>query len=170
MVVRVESQPDIVLMKQDAALCIMLSVAVVETFVNVFFRVAVTEERFRAHEGPILHGLETRLPLAEKLRTWPELVFGQALDWGSGSPQRFTELRRLRNSLMHFTSSHETFSHQEIEIRGLADTAAFDGLSPSAVRQALITARGMVREILILRGLEGDHLTDALHLWTGTWE
>jgi hypothetical protein len=73
----------------------------------------------------ILNDLEKRRSLEFKLRHWPHIVFGTAIDAGAPEAVAFDVLKARRNRLMHFTSSHETFSIPGIVLQGLADTSAF---------------------------------------------
>jgi hypothetical protein len=158
---------DETLMKQDVTVCIILAVAAVEAFLNIFFRVVVSETGFTQHEQRVLDDLTKRRSLDHKLKTWPEDILGQSLDFATPTPQAFLALKHRRNALMHFTSSHQTLKSADYEIRGLADTTVFDTLSSNDAESALQAAEGMVCELLRLRGTPENQLPQALHMWTG---
>jgi hypothetical protein len=68
---------------------------------------------------------------------------------------------------MHFTSTHETITGSDFEIRGLANTSVFDELTATDAVDALRIAEGMLSLLLLLRGIPQDHIPAALHVWTG---
>ena len=154
-------------LKQDVAIRIILAVTVVEAFLNLFFRVIVSEKAFAHHEQRVLDDLNKRRSLEYKLRTWPRVILGKNLDFSAPILKSFQSLKNRRNVLMHFTSSNQTLKLPRIKIRGLADTSAFDGLSAKDAENALEVAEGMVQELCRLRGLSEEQLDNALHLWTG---
>ncbi|PIT02733.1 hypothetical protein TSA1_19730 [Bradyrhizobium nitroreducens] len=151
----------------DIALCLMLTVAVVETFLNLFFRVAVSEPAFAQHKGRITRDLERRASLDHKLRRWPEAVFGRPLDPDDPILRSFFALKEKRNRLMHFTSTHETFAGDGFQIEGLTDTSVLDDLAPTDALTALQVAEDMMRFLLRHRGVAEAALPAALHMWTG---
>ena len=158
---------DEAVLKQDTALCIMLGVTVVEAFLNIFFRIIVSEQGFAQHEQRILGDLTKRKSLDYKLKNWPPHVLGKGLNFTAPIPKAFLALKDRRNALMHVTSSHQTLNVPGIEIHGLADTSIFDSLTTSDATDALEVAEGMVYELFRLRGVSEQQLPRELHLWTG---
>lgn len=154
--------------RQDAALCVMLAVQCVEVFFNVFFRVLVSEPAYAHAAERVLADLARReVSLQKKIDTWPALVFGRELPRDSAAWQRFDELKSLRNTLMHFKSTHETIFVPGVEIHGAADTTAYDSLSARTAREALDTAEAFLREVFALRGVRPEELLHQMHGWTG---
>jgi hypothetical protein len=153
--------------QEDIALCLMLTVAVIETFLNLFFRVVVSEPAFVQHEELITRDLRRRASLDHKLRRWPQAVFGRPLEFDDPVVRSFMALKERRNALMHFTSTHETLTGDGFEIRGLADTSVFDDLTTADPAAALEVAEGMLRVLLRHRGIPEARLPAALHVWTG---
>ncbi len=154
--------------REDVALCVILAVTIVEAFMNIFFRVVVSESDFTKHEKGILDDLRKRKTLDHKLRKWPRRIFGKPLNFATGTPKAFLALKERRNDLMHFTSSHTTIIPEPgIIIHGLADMSAFDTLTPSDAISALDLAEGIIRDLLQLRGIPESQLPQALHMWTG---
>lgn len=154
--------------REDVALCVILAVTIVEAFLNIFFRVVVSEPDFTKHEKCILDDLKKRKTLAHKLETWPKKIFGKPLDFAAPTPKAFRALMERRNNLMHFTSSHTTIiPGPGIIIHGLADTSVFDTLTPSDAASALDLAEGMIRDLCRLRGIPEHQLPHELHMWTG---
>lgn len=158
---------DETILKQDAATCIMLAVTVVEAFLNVFFRVVVSEQDFTNHEQRVLKDFKDRRSLDHKIKNWPADILGRGLDFTAPVPKAFLALKERRNALMHFTSSHETINVSDAELRGLADTSVFDSLTAIDAADALEVAEGMVSEILRLRGYTAEQLRLGLQMWTG---
>jgi len=165
---RLFHNPDADEVRQDSAMAIVLAVQCVEVFMNVFFRVVVSEPEFSKSADQICRDLaDTRFGLDRKLKDWPKAVFGKGLELGQGPGQRFVTLKDMRHRLMHFTSSHQTFEHDNVVIHGLADTSVYDNLSAESAVQALRTAEEFLCEVFRLRGIGAEGLPHALHAWTG---
>ncbi|HEY9032116.1 MAG TPA: hypothetical protein VIM93_12200 [Kangiella sp.] len=153
--------------QQDAALGVILAVTGVEIFVNVYFRVLVDEETYK-HAAPyILNDLKKQLPLEKKVKKWPSAVFGKKLNFGEGVGQLFTNLKILRNKLVHFSSSHETIDLPGHKIQGMADTSIYSSLDTHSAINALEVAEQFICEIFRLSGIGEKEFPHALHLWTG---
>jgi hypothetical protein len=154
--------------RQDAALCVILSVQCVEVFFNVYFRALISEPAYaHAAEAVSADMRSTRCGLDRKIKDWPTLVFGEKLPLDKGAGQQFVALKNLRHKLMHFTSSHETFSIPGVAIHGLADTSAYEAISATSAVDALRTAEEFLCEVFKLRGISFSDLPHALHSWTG---
>lgn len=153
--------------REDIALCLMITVTVIETFMNLFFRVLVSEPAFVQHESLITRDLQRRVSLDHKLRRWPQAVFGRPLELDDPVVRSFMALKERRNALMHFTSTHEPWAGGGFSIQGLADTSVFDDLTVADAIAALDVAEGMLRVILRQRGVPEERLSAALHAWTG---
>jgi len=152
-------------MRQEVAVVVFLAVTVVEAFFNAYFRILVSETQFREHEQRVLSDLDRRVPLALKVRNWIPLFFGRELDESEGLWFEFRRLRELRNSLMHFRSSHQTFSYGNVVIEGLADTTPYSSLSPESATWAHGVAEGVLEEIFRLRGLTEEQVHASMHQW-----
>lgn len=154
--------------RQDTVIAIILAVQCVEVFLNIYFRVVVSEADFSQHKKQITSDLDNpRIGLDHKIRNWPERVFGKKLNFGHGAGQRFIELKNLRNRLMHFTSAHRTIEVPGVVIHGLADISAFQSLSAQSALDALFTAEDFLCEIFALRGIASENFSHELHMWTG---
>lgn len=154
--------------RQDAALCIILAVQCVEVFFNIYFRVLISEQAYAHAADRISADLaRTQFGLDRKIKDWPQLVFGQKLSLDKDAGQRFIELKNLRHKLMHFTSSHETFSIPGVVVQGMADTTAYEALTVDSAFAALDTAEAFLCEVFVLRGISRIDLPHALHSWTG---
>ena len=153
--------------KEDAALCVITAVTVVEVFLNVYFRILISEKPYKHAEERIQNDLKRQAPLDRKLKEWPEVVFGNKIDYGSGAGQRFMELKNLRNGLVHFSNTWETIDVPGATIHGLADTSAFDSLGEHSAIQSLKTAEEFLAELFRLRGIKKADIPGALHSWTG---
>jgi len=153
--------------KEDAALCVITAVTVVEIFLNVYFRILISEKLYKHAEEKIKNDLKIKVSLDRKLKEWPELVFGKKIDFSSGAGQKFVGLKKLRNGLVHFSSTWETIQLPGVNIQGLADTSAFDSLGEHSATQALKTAEEFLAEVFRLRGIKEKDIPGALHSWTG---
>jgi hypothetical protein len=144
-----------------------MGVTVVETFLNVFFRVTVSEEGRRHHEKGFLDDLANQCTLDHKIKKWPRKILGQEIDLKTGIGRDFMCLKSKRNALMHFTSSHETLNLGGLTIKGLANTSTFDELVPDNAVFALNTAEGIIALILRMNGATDQQLPWGIQLWTG---
>jgi len=153
--------------KEDAALCIITAVTVVEVFLNVYFRILISENPYKHAEDRIKNDLKRQTSLDRKLKEWPEEVFGKKIDYGSGAGQKLMKLKNLRNALVHFSSTWETIEIQGITIHGLADISAFESLGQHSAIQALETAEEFLAEVFRLRGIKEADILGELHSWTG---
>jgi hypothetical protein len=153
--------------KQQIALIMLMGVAVVEIFVNLFFRVLVSESDFQQHLSQIERDIKSRKSLDKKLKEWPLLCFGKNIDWSSGAGKDFMKLKERRNRLMHFTSSHSTIDLGGLRLVGAVDTSAFDDLSVSDAESTLNASEALIAEFFRLRGVTESDLPKFLQLWTG---
>jgi hypothetical protein len=151
--------------RQAAALAVVMAVTVVEVFLNLWFRVRVEEQGIEVNRQSFLADLERRASLEQKLRRWPARYLGTALDLNSGPGAQFSELKKLRNSIIHFISSHQSFEAEGFAIHGLADTSQYDALDSASAVWAHETAENTVAEVFRLAGLAD--IRGALHAWTG---
>jgi len=94
-------------LKHHLVICITLAIMACETFVNVYFRVLVSEPWFSSSEQDILKDISKRKSLDYKIKNWPKKVLGNSLDMQKSEILSFLELKDHRNKLMHFTSTHE---------------------------------------------------------------
>lgn len=154
--------------RQDSALCIILSVQCVEAFFNVFFRVLIDEPAYAHAANRIGTELsKTNFGLDKKIKDWPLLAFGQKIPLDRGAAQKFITLKNFRHQLMHFKSTHETFAIPGVALHSLTDTSAYHALSANAALEALHTAEEFICEVFRLRGIPPEDFPHALHAWTG---
>ncbi len=167
-VARVHATEDGTQQRQEIVVCILLAVTLVEAFLNVYFRILVSNEEFTSHCGWLLEDLRRRRSLDHKIEVWPELILRKRLDFSTGAARDFKVLKERRNALMHFTSSHITLDALgDLTFHGLADTSAFDELTAAHAADALEAAEGIICEIWRLRGIPEESLPHMLHQWTG---
>ncbi|MEE9338247.1 MAG: hypothetical protein V3U87_09220 [Methylococcaceae bacterium] len=153
--------------KEDAALCVITAITVVEVFLNVYFRILISEKSYKHAEEKIQNDLKRQVSLDRKLKEWPEEAFGKKINFGSGAGQKFMELKDLRNRLVHFSSTWETIEMSGVTIHGLADTSAFESLGDHSAIQSLKTTEEFLVEVFRLRGIKEADIPGALHSWTG---
>lgn len=155
-------------LNQEIALTIILAVTVIEIFLNAYFRVVVSESPYRHHEERFLKDIEKRISLEKKCREWPKRILGAALDETNEHVKAFTELKSLRNNLVHFVSSHESIELPgKVTIHGMADTTAYQTLSVEDGVKCLGTVKGFAYEIFRLRGVPPEQFPHGFHAWFG---
>jgi hypothetical protein len=165
---RAEYCKDQDIQKQDTMVCIILSITTVETFLNSVFRIIVTEPGYTQHEKSLLEDLRSLLSLDRKLKKWPKDILGNSLDLEVGIGKEFVELKKRRNDLMHFSSSHETFKLPDnVIIGGLANTQVFTDLTPMDAIKSISIIERFIQEIFRLKGVASEQIPQYLHFWTG---
>lgn len=151
---------------QDTSLAVILTVTVAEIFFNLYFRVIVSEPAFQEHEDKLLKELNGRISLEQKMRKWPKRILGEDLNFDSDHIKAFTELKNLRNSLVHFTSTHTSIELPgPIIISGLADTSIYSSLTAEVAIHCPEIIRGFAYEVFRVRGIENREW--AFHSWFG---
>ena len=156
------------LSRQTAALAVVTAVTVIEIFLNLWFRVRVEERKVPGEREAFLKELSARISLDRKLKQWPQRYLSGELNVTSGAGAEFMKLKELRNSIVHFTSSHESIDLGNVTIHGLADTTEYDALSAEKAIWALQTAEDFVAEIFQLAGIASKEIPHALHAWVGS--
>ena len=122
--------------KQELALSLFLAVIVVESFINIFFRVVVGESEFKNSESMLLNDIKRRISLEGKLKKWPKEILGYPLDLSKGAVNKFVQLKNHRNLLMHFDSSHESLTLPDsIKLTGLSDMTPLESLCLSSAKE-----------------------------------
>ena len=156
------------LRRQAAALAVIMGVTVGEVFLNVWFRVRVEERHNEAERDAFLKDLSPPFKsLERKLQDWPKQYLGKELDLQSGPGRAFTDLKDLRNSIVHFTSTHESITYDNVSIHGLADFTTYDALNYESAKAAFEATQALVTEIFRLAGASQQDIPHELHAWTG---
>ena len=158
--------------RDQAVLSIILGVTAVETFTNAYYRTLVGDPRFVSHRARVFNDLDPPdgarpRGLNHKLCKWAPEILGRSFKWQKGVACEFDELRKQRNSLMHFSASQGSVDLPGLQIVGLLDTSCYDELTNDDANRALALAEGMVEETLRLRGVNEADLAGHVHLWTG---
>jgi hypothetical protein len=153
--------------RRHAAQAVIMSVTVVEIFFNIWFRVHVDQPQSHALCKELLDDLKRRVSLEKKLREWPEKFLERKLDLTFGAGLEFSKLKRLRNSIVHFTSSHERFEFENVVIHGLANISDYQALNAEVACWSVEVAERMVSEVFSLAGFSGDSIPHHLHAWIG---
>jgi hypothetical protein len=155
--------------RQSAALAVVMAVNVVEVFVNLWFRVRVEETGSQSQKDQLVQDLSFPRPasLERKLKNWPKAFLGKELDFQTGLAADFLAIKKLRNSIVHFSSTHETLTIENISIHGLADTSEYDNLSHKNAVEALYAAEGMLVEFFRLANVAEENIPQLLHGWAG---
>ena len=152
--------------KHIAIICTILSVALIEAFFNIFFRLLVEEPKFAQLRGQVLKELDDST-LDYKIKEWPSRFFGTGIDFSKGNGQAFIKLKGTRNWLMHFTTTYETYTEETITFQGLSDISKYDQLDVIDSIDALRTSERMIIEVLALSGIQSDQMEHTLDYWLG---
>ncbi|MEO5954072.1 MAG: hypothetical protein ABIR36_00030 [Nitrospiraceae bacterium] len=153
--------------RSKSAVSVLMVVAAVEAYINIFGRMWVEQEPDFIHAREIVKDLSTRKPITHKIKSWPQLFFKKSLDLSGGIGQEFLELIGKRNHLMHFTSDYHTFQFESMTIKGLIDITVFDALAPKDAEEAIYIAEGFIEAWIRLQGFEENHVRSTTASWTG---
>jgi hypothetical protein len=153
--------------RSKSAVSMLMVVAAVEAYINIFGRMWFEQEPDFIYAGEIIGDLNKRKPITHKIKTWPKLFFSKGLDLSGGIGQHFLELIEKRNHLMHFTSEYHTFQFENIAIKGLIDITAFESLTPKDAEEAIYIAERFIEAWIRLQGLEENRVKSATAHWTG---
>ena len=150
-----------------SAVTILMSVAAVEAYINIFGRMWVEQIPGFVHAKKILDDLKNRKFITYKIRTWPKFFFGKNLDLAHGGGRDFLELIEKRNYLLHFTSDYHTLQFENVTIKGLVDSTVFDSLTAADAVDAICKAEGFIEAWIRLQRLEEYNVVNATASWTG---
>jgi len=153
--------------KESVALALLVSVAAVEAFLNVWFRTFVEREEYKKHRERILRDIRLRSGLSEKIKEWPKLFFGKGFDLSRGAGQRFLTLIDRRNALMHVTTECNVVEIPGITIHDTVDVTEYENLTPEDALAAVETCEDLLREFFLLGGYGPEGVLHQMHLWTG---
>jgi hypothetical protein len=106
------------LCRQNAALAVIMAITAVEVFLNLWFRIRVEELQSTTKRDAFLKDISSRKSLDHKLKNWPTSYLDKSLNLSSGAGAEFIKLKGLRNSIVHFSSTHETFQYENVVING----------------------------------------------------
>ena len=154
-------------MRERAVGAVTMSVACVETYLNVFAKLWLDQNPKSPHTSQIERELRKKQTLGRKIENWPHLFFEQELNFGAGPSQSFKKLLDQRNRLMHFFPESKDFVYQSITIQGLIDNSEFEALKRDTGLYAVSVAVIFVSHLLELQGVPNDQLKHAVHHWLG---
>lgn len=116
--------------RENALLVIIMSITIIEVFLNIYFYLLASEKKYFKHFEQISKEIKnTSFSLDKKIRLWPKLLFNKGIDLGRGAGQKFQDLKKLRNELIHFHSDHYESEFDNIKITKLLDISAFEKLA-----------------------------------------
>lgn len=153
--------------RSKSAVVVLMAVAAVEAYINIFGRMWVEQVTEFDHAAQILDDIKNKKFITHKIKAWPKLFFGKGLDLSQGVGKDFLGLIEKRNRLMHFTSDYHTFQFENVTIKGLVDSTVFDSLTPKDAEEAIYIAEGFIEAWIRLQGLEEEHVKAATATWTG---
>lgn len=153
--------------RSNSAVAVLMTVAAVEAYINIFGRMWVEQVSEFGHAEKILADLKNKKFITHKIKSWPELFFNKSLDLSGGIGQEFLALIDKRNRLMHFTSDYHTLQFENVTIKGLIDCTLFDSLTSKDAEEAIYVAESFIEAWIRLQGIEEDHVKAATATWTG---
>ena len=152
----------------QVAVALIMLVGAVEAYLNIAGRMWIEQVPGFAHAEQIRQDLAQRRSFMRKLKTWPELLFGKPLDLSAGKMQAFLGLVERRNSLLHFTTTHESAGYDNVRIHGLADISFYASLKPEDLFAAIDTAEDAIGELIRQQGgLNEERVLMAKTYWSG---
>ena len=155
--------------KALVALSILMAVATVETFFNIWFRTVAQHEPYKAHRDQIVADLKKRNQrgLRYKLKEWPKLFFKKSLDFSQGVGKEFLMLVDKRNALMHVTTTCETAEFPGFRTQDMVDVTDYENLAISDAESAMHLCEDFMRSFFQLKGDNPEDVLAQLHLWIG---
>lgn len=160
-------EKDLDIQKEDAAQCIMLSVTIIDAFLNLYFQILVNSEKYKDFKAAFDNDLRRKITIDRKIKEWPKLLFNREMDLGKGAGQRFYNLKNKRNALVHFSSAYETLEIPNIIVNGLADVSCYDSLTPQDAKDAVEATEDFMREVFKVSGTPEEKIPHSMHLWAG---
>lgn len=154
--------------REKALLVIILSVSIVETFFNIYFYLLVSEEKYSQHFDQISKEIgDTLYSLDKKIKNWPMLLFNKRIDLGLGVAQKFQNLKKLRNKLLHFHSNHNELDVENFKLTKLLDITIYEKLSEYDVEGCNTIVLDFASEVFRIVGIEENKIGNLIHLWFG---
>ena len=80
--------------QRKVILCVFMGVAIVETFLNLYFRQLSEEPRHKIYREQILKELDENVSLDLKVKVWPKRFFSKGVNFSCGTGQQFMTLKR----------------------------------------------------------------------------
>ena len=157
------------IIQQNSLSSVFIAMSTIEAFTNIFFRIVADETESPTVKSEILNGLEShgRPYTEEKLRRWPQLAFGHAVNTDDERWKAFDAFRQKRNRLTHFKASHTTLVTAGITIAGLVDPADLLALDAGTPLEALRCVYGIVELVGEACGISANQIPSFLHSWLG---
>ena len=151
---------------QDIAICILLAVTAVESFLNLFFQVLVTRPEYSTHDSFIQNSLKRRWPLEFKINHWPKRFFNKHIDMTTGIGKRFRDLKDLRNKLMHFGDVCKELDIAGSKLHNFTDITFYETFEDKDAWRALHTSLLFIVEVLKLASKDEKQLAGLTVQWT----
>jgi hypothetical protein len=153
--------------REKACAALTMSVACVETYLNVFAQIWLSQVPEFEHREKIEADLRNKKSLGRKLEEWPSLFFNSRVEFGSGPGQKFKACLDHRNRLMHFSSDSHTFKYDNVVLNGLVDTSAFEELTAEVCSAYVRAAENFIEYLIRLQGIPESQIPNAVHGWLG---
>jgi len=160
----IHKEEDIEKIRQKTVICVFLSLSLIETFINIYFRLFAEKINDANKRIQLIEEINKR-GIDWKIDNWPVL---QKIDYGQGIGQKFQNLKKLRNDLVHYKPTYERVEVPGFAMEGLTDTAVYDFLNKDDAFNFLETAENFIGEIICIGdGMTKDLIKHSLHFWLG---
>ena len=147
------------------AAAIILCFSATEAFFNSFYYILAKEK----NHSEVLHLIvamrahKKRLGLRNKIIDWTKQLFsGKQID--EKILDKFLEIQRRRNELVHISGGDLSINYGNIEIKGLHDLKFFHEIDIQYGLETLAICRELIGAVGQLAGNDKDQF---LQLWTG---
>ena len=154
--------------KRDKCLLIIfLSVTIVEAFINIYFLLLASENKYNKNFKQISNELKKHISLENKINNWPKIFFEKGLNFKDGTGKEFKDLKDLRNKLVHFQSEHNEERLGYYLFKKLLNISEFEQLSEFDAVKCPVIVLDFVSEIFRLAGIKENKIGASIHLWFG---
>jgi hypothetical protein len=154
--------------KEKVLLAITMTVTVIETFMNIYFFLMASEDKYSKYSEQITSEItNTSFSLDKKIKTWPKLLLNKEIDLGKGVGQRFQKLKTLRNKLLHFQSDHNEINVGHVKISKMLDISVYESLVDYDIESCPDLVLDFASEIFRLVGIPEDKIGGFIHVWFG---
>ena len=147
------------------AAAIILCFSATEAFFNAFYYILAKEKNHSELLSLIvaMRSQKKRLGLRNKIVVWTKQLFtGKQID--EKVLNKFLEIQRRRNELVHISGSDLSINYGDIEIKGLHDLKFFYEINIQYGLETLLICEELIGMVGQLAGNDKDQF---LQLWTG---
>lgn len=154
--------------RENNLLIILMAVTVVETFYNIYFSLLVSDKKYQKHREKILKDVKNpNFSFEKKLKEWPILLFDKNIQFGAGIGQKFSNLKNLRNKLLHFLPEYKNIEFSNIKIESVVDISIYNDLDKFDATNCPSMILDFISELFILANCPKEKVGHQIHIWFG---